>query len=78
MTVTLTVLARPDCELCEHLGFALQQHLQGRAELVWHDVDERDDWRRRYGLKIPVVLDANGLLLMSGAFDATRLPPALR
>ena len=29
-------------------------------------------------LNIPVVLDANGLFLMSGAFDVTRLPPALR
>jgi hypothetical protein len=46
--------------------------------LVWRDVDEREDWQRRYGLKIPVVLDANGLMLMSGAFDAARLPPALR
>jgi hypothetical protein len=78
MTTTLTILARAECELCEHLGLALQQHLQGRAELRWHDVDEREDWQRRYGLKIPVVLDANGLLLMSGEFDASRLPPSLR
>ena len=78
MTPTLTVLSRPDCELCEHLGLALQQHLQGRAALVWPDVDESEDWQRRYGPKIPVVLDSNGLMLMSGAFDAARLPPALR
>ncbi len=78
MTSTLTVLTRPECELCEQLGLALQQHLAGRAHLDWRDVDEREHWQRRYGLKIPVVLDDNGLLLMSGSFDAAKLPPALR
>lgn len=78
MIPTLTVLTRPECELCEHLGFALQQHLAGRAQIDWRDVDEREEWQRRYGLKIPVVLDDSGLLIMSGAFDAAKLPPALR
>jgi hypothetical protein len=36
-------------------------------------VDDDPDWRRRYGLKIPVLLDAQGTLLCATRFDPETL-----
>jgi len=34
------------------------------------DVDSREDWQRRYGLKIPVLLDDDGSVVCATFFDA--------
>jgi hypothetical protein len=36
-------------------------------------VDDDPDWQRRYGLKIPVLLDAQGTLLCATRFDPATL-----
>jgi glutathione S-transferase len=67
------LLWRPGCELCEDFALALRTHGQA-FELV--DVDTDPEWRRRYGHRIPVLLDAQGFLLMEGVFAPERLPGA--
>lgn len=65
------LLSRAGCELCE--DFALALHARALAfEIV--DVDADPELRRRYGHRIPVLLDAQGFLLMEGAFAPERLP----
>lgn len=47
-------------------------------DLIQADVDSRDDWRRRYGLKIPVLLDGDGELLCSVRLDPEALADYLK
>lgn len=69
-----TLLTRPGCELCEHFeqAFWAQVGPDG-AELIHMDVDSREDWRRRWGLKIPVLLDETGAAVCVSAFDPEAL-----
>lgn len=76
--IRLVVMTRHDCELCELLGLALQDHVGARATIEWRDVDSNESWQQRYGLKVPVVLDDSGITLMWGRFDPQYLPPPLR
>lgn len=69
-----TLLSRPGCELCEDFAQSLYAHLGGAQSVTVEDVDSRDDWRRRYGDRIPVLLDANGLPLMISVFNPKQLP----
>lgn len=67
----LRLLGRPDCALCEELLDELQAHpLAAAVELEWLDVDADPRWQRRYGLRIPVLLDAWGEVVCEGRFDA--------
>lgn len=75
----VTLLTRSDCHLCEAFIEALQ------ADALWpglilteRDVDSQSDWRRRWGLKIPVLLDARGELICWGQYDAAALREAFR
>jgi hypothetical protein len=65
----LLLLGRPDCHLCEAFEAALQAHL-GDVPLAHACVDDRAEWRMRYGRRIPVLLDAAGEVLAEGHFDA--------
>ncbi len=49
------VYSRRGCHLCEVLIEELADIVSGRAEIRVHDVDTRDDWRRAFGLRVPVV-----------------------
>ncbi|MBT8098609.1 MAG: glutaredoxin family protein [Gammaproteobacteria bacterium] len=49
------VYSRQGCHLCEVLIESLDELLKGRATMTVHDVDSRDDWRVRFGLRVPVV-----------------------
>jgi len=58
----MVLYSRPDCHLCEELLTALQPLIAGHAELEIVDVDQDATLRRRYGLRIPVLLgDAHEL-----------------
>ena len=70
----LLLLTRPGCGLCEEFRNELEQAFPGRYELREACVDDRPEWRARYGLKIPVLLDEQGGLLCATRFD----PDALR
>lgn len=49
------VYSRPGCHLCELLIEELAPLLKGRLVLEVRDIDTRDEWKREYGLRIPVV-----------------------
>lgn len=65
----LLLLTRPDCGLCEEFREALEQAFPGRFDVREACVDDDPEWRRRYGLKIPVLLDEDGTLLCATRFD---------
>ena len=50
-----SVYSRRGCHLCELLLEEMEPLLRGRGELAVFDVDERDDWRARFGDRVPVV-----------------------
>jgi hypothetical protein len=68
----LLLLSRPGCHLCEQLAMDLLTAFPALATQVSEaDVDSREDWQRRYGLKIPVLLDAaDGEPVCSTFYDA--------
>lgn len=66
------LLTREGCGLCEEFEHALRsQHPD--LPLVLEDVDSRDDWRRRFGLRIPVLLDGWGEAVAEGHFPEAGL-----
>lgn len=71
MTDRLLLLGREGCELCEEMESELRAHPQfARIRLEIADVDARPEWQRRYGLRIPVLLDAWNEVLCEARFDA--------
>lgn len=73
------LLTRPDCGLCgEFLDELLVEFPQVAAMTAQACVDDRPDWQRRYGLKIPVLLDSDGEPVCVSRFDAEALREALR
>ncbi|WP_428312129.1 glutaredoxin family protein [Hydrocarboniphaga sp.] len=70
--MALLLLSRPGCHLCEQLVTDLLTTFPALATQISEaDVDSREDWQRRWGLKIPVLLDAvDGEPVCSTFFDA--------
>jgi hypothetical protein len=56
---TLTLYSRPGCHLCEELAAELAPLIEGRARLEHVDVDSSVALERRYGLRIPVLVDGD-------------------
>ncbi|HWU67876.1 MAG TPA: glutaredoxin family protein [Stenotrophobium sp.] len=78
MKPRLLLLGRPGCGLCEEFEAELLAHFGAdRFELEHVDVDGHAVWRTRYGLRIPVLLTAQGELLCATRFDAAELEPLL-
>lgn len=76
-TPRFLLLTRPECHLCEALYGELQEALAGRpARVDLADVDSRPDWQRRYGLRIPVLLDSWGEVVCEGRFEAAAFEEA--
>lgn len=80
MTVTpLILLGRPGCGLCEEMLEALLTHLgEGRVDVQLRSVDEDPIWQRRWGLKIPVLLDVDGSALCVSHYDADAMEAYLQ
>jgi hypothetical protein len=55
----LVLYSRPGCHLCEELAAELEPLLRGRATVELKDVDESVALERRYGLRIPVLVDGD-------------------
>jgi hypothetical protein len=53
----LILYSRPGCHLCEDAAAQLEPLLRGRATLEVVDVDGNVALERRYGLRIPVLVD---------------------
>jgi Glutaredoxin-like domain (DUF836) len=56
---TLVLYSRPGCHLCEQLATELEPLLRGRATIELKDVDESVALERRYGMRIPVLVDGD-------------------
>ncbi len=69
----LYLYTRPDCGLCETLEAALQADHAGRYRLQRRCVDDRLEWKKAWGLRIPVLTTAAGELLCEGRYDPPRL-----
>lgn len=69
MTERYLLLGRPDCHLCEEFEAALLAHTGGDIELERACVDDRGEWRLRFGWRIPVLLNEAGTVLSEGVFD---------
>ena len=66
----LLLLGRPDCGLCEEFEAELRGHTAfAGLDLVHADVDSNADWQRRYGLRIPVLLDGWNEVICEARFD---------
>jgi hypothetical protein len=52
----MVLYSRPDCHLCEEMRTALQPLIAGQADLEVVDIDQDATLRKRYGLRIPVLL----------------------
>ena len=64
----LLLLTRPDCHLCEEFAEAFAARFPDIA-LEVAGVDDRADWRDRYGSEIPVLLGPDGEVLCRTRFD---------
>ena len=65
----LLLLTRPACELCAEFREELELAFPDRFEVREACVDDDPEWQRRYGLKIPVLLDEQGAMLCATRFD---------
>lgn len=66
----LLLLTREDCPLCDEFLEELAHEFPRLAgEVLIADVDSRDDWRERYGRRIPVLLDESGTVWSEGRLD---------
>ena len=55
MLNTIDIYSRQGCHLCEILIEELLPLVRGRFELMIHDIDSREDWRKIYNTRVPVV-----------------------
>lgn len=76
--MSLLLLTRPGCELCEEFHQALLAEfpqLAGVLEMA--DVDSKPGWQARYGFSIPVLLDDEGTVICETHFDAALIAERL-
>ncbi|NNC63293.1 MAG: glutaredoxin family protein [Gammaproteobacteria bacterium] len=53
---TLRLFSRPECHLCDELAIALEPVIRGRARLEIVNIDDDLTLKKRYGLRIPVLV----------------------
>ena len=53
---SLQIYSRPGCQLCEELAAELEPIVRGRARLEIVDIDDDLSLKKRYGLRIPVLV----------------------
>ena len=47
--------SRKGCHLCEVMLEELLPLIRGRADIEMRDIDTRDEWRKKYDIRIPVI-----------------------
>ena len=72
----IRVYSRPGCHICEELVEALLPRVRRRAEVEVVDIDTRDDWRKAYDIRVPVV-ELNGQFVCQYTLDTDALENAL-
>lgn len=74
----LLLLTREDCPLCDEFLEELAHEFPRLATaVVIADVDSREDWRERFGRRIPVLLDAAERVWSEGRLDVPAVARAL-
>jgi hypothetical protein len=73
---TIQVFSRRGCHLCELLIEELLPLIDGRMQLEICDIDSRDDWRREYDTRVPVV-KYDGALICQYHLDREALASVL-
>lgn len=63
------LLGRAGCHLCDEMHEAVTMHLGAAIRIETADVDTRPEWQRRYGLRVPVLLDEWGEVIAEGRFE---------
>ncbi|MDJ0739004.1 MAG: glutaredoxin family protein [Gammaproteobacteria bacterium] len=59
----LVLYYRDGCHLCEELASVLHRGWPTQTDgLDWRNVDSRDDWRRLYGLRVPVLMVGDAVI----------------
>ena len=69
----LLLLSRPGCHLCEEFREELEAAFPGRFNLREACIDDRPEWRERFGAKIPVLLDENGSVVSISFFEQKKI-----
>ncbi len=72
--MNLTLLERAGCHLCDdvaHILMSLSEHLD--LQVTGVDIDEDDELVKEYGLRIPVILDADGAVVAEGTITRADL-----
>jgi hypothetical protein len=76
--IRLLLLSRPGCCLCDEMEDELLAEFGPQAFAVERvDVDSRPEWRQRYGLLIPVLLDDAGAVRSESRLQPELLTPLL-
>ncbi len=70
---SVVLYSRPGCRLCDQLEEDLEEQFSGRILLERRCVDDRDEWKQRYGLQVPVLADAQGAVLCRVVLDSARV-----
>jgi hypothetical protein len=73
---TLDVYSRHGCHLCELLLEELLPLVRGRFDVSVHDIDTRDDWKRAYDTRVPVI-EYDGELICQYHLDRQALAALL-
>ena len=76
MLSRIDVYSRQGCHLCELLIEELLPIVRGRCEVAVHDIDTREDWKREFDTRVPVV-EYDGELICQYHLDRqalTRIP----
>jgi len=72
----LHVFSREGCHLCELLIEELLPLTRGHIEVIVHDIDTREDWKRTYGTRVPVI-EYDGELICQYHLDRQALAAVL-
>jgi len=72
-----TLLTRPGCHLCEDFEAEVQAAFGDRIEIEAVQIDHHPAWREAFGLRIPVLLDAQAQFVCEVVMDANAIEAAL-
>lgn len=72
-----TLLTRPGCHLCDDFEGEVLAAFGQRVEIEAVQVDHHPAWRAEYGLRIPVLLDAQDRFVCAVTVDANAIEAAL-
>lgn len=73
---TFAVYSRPGCHLCERLIEGLMPLLRGRAAVEIRNIDNNEEWRDRFAMRIPV-LEYGGRVVCEARLDPTAVEAVL-